>query len=394
MRQSFLKQFKEVKHALSAYPDFVYSKGDNAELDGLPVFLYHTIDPEVFEGHLIYLMENNYRTLSVHEFYEILTTKKKQESNRQVLLTIDDARSSVWRYAFPLLKKYKMNITVFIIPGVTEENAVVRKNLEDYWNENATIEEIKQLDPNDDTLCNWTEIKEMYNSGFVDIESHTLFHREVFSGPKISDFITPNTKFLPYNFIGSPYLSPKDASRKISKKEFIGLPIFESSPLMLARLQMIVSEDFKLKCRDIYQNSASENSTTNWKKEITKIVSDEAEMKKYFAFEDSLQDVKKDLMIAREIIQSKLDQNAGNHLCLPWTIGNETTISICKEIRVKSCFWGVLDTKKINRAGDDPFFICRLKNDFIFRLPGKGRKSLNSIYLYKIKRRLSGEKVF
>lgn len=158
---------------------------------------------------------------------------------------------------------------------------------------------------------------------------------------------------------------------------------------------MIISEQFKLKCRDIYQNSTSENPTTNWRLEIKKIVSDKAEMTKYFTFEqNSMHDVKQDLMIARQIIQSKLDQNAGNHLCLPWTIGNETTINICKEIGIKSCFWGVLENKKINKAADDPFFICRLKNDFICRLPGKGRKSLNSIYLYKIKRRLSGEKVF
>jgi len=49
---------------------------------------------------------------------------------------------------------------------------------------------------------------------------------------------------------------------------------------------------------------------------------------------------------------------------------------------------------KINNPGDDSVSNSRIKNDFIFRLPGVGRKSLYSIYKYKIKRRLLGEKVF
>ncbi len=396
MRHSLFKQLKEVKHAISGYPDFVYSKDDNFELDGIPVFLYHTIDPEVFESHLIYLKENNYQALDVNDFYKIILSKENQKNNKLVLLTIDDARSSVWRYAYPLLNKYQMHATVFIIPGVTEESTTYRENLFDLWNGKTDLNRIGELDPNDDTLCTWQEIIEMYNSGFVNIESHTLFHREVFVSKKIVDFITPKTSNIPYNFSGSAYFSEEDAGKKFDISEYYGLPIFESSPLMLAGAKLNVSSTFTSKCKEIYLNIGKYDQVKHdWKREVQSIVDDTKNSSKYFWIDaNSKQDVIQDLSLAREIIQSKLDNKTGNHLCLPWTIGNNITIQICKEIGISSCFWGLMDNKKINNPGDDPFYITRLKNDFIFRLPGKGRKSFVSIYNYKIKRRLSGEKVF
>jgi peptidoglycan/xylan/chitin deacetylase (PgdA/CDA1 family) len=52
-----------------------------------------------------------------------LTGAKPLLHNKSVLLTIDDARSSVWRFAYPLLKKYQMNAVVFIIPGWTKDSS-------------------------------------------------------------------------------------------------------------------------------------------------------------------------------------------------------------------------------------------------------------------------------
>ena len=124
-------------------------------------------------------------------------------------------------------------------------------------------------------------------------------------------------------------------------------------------------------------------------------VEDPSNSKKYFEFtSDSKNDVSEDLANAREIIQNKLDKDAGNHLCLPWTIGNDETINIVKDLGIKSCFWGALPIRRNYNFSRNPFFISRIKNDFIFRLPGKDRKSLPSIYSYKLKRRMSKDHVF
>jgi hypothetical protein len=69
---------------------------------------------------------------------------------------------------------------------------------------------------------------------------------------------------------------------------------------------------------------------------------------------------------------------------------------IIKQILIKTAIscTGVLPNKKIIKSNDDPYFIPRIKNDFLFRLPGINRKSLLSIYIYKLRRRISKEKVF
>jgi hypothetical protein len=40
-----------------------------------------------------------------------------------------------------------------------------------------------------------------------------------------------------------------------------------------------------------------------------------------------------------------------------------------------------------NRVGDSPFGIPRVKDDYIFRLPGEGRRPLLEIFLAKLRRR-------
>lgn len=383
----------EIKSLFAGYPKFVYSKNNIHNLDGIPVFVYHTIEPELFEAQLQYLKTNGYKTLSIYEFYDVLTKKKSFITDKMVLLTIDDARSSVWRYAYPLLEKYQMHATVFVIPGVTEEGKPFRKNLKDNWNNNSRLKEIDNIDKEDNTLCNWAEIKEMYNSGFVNIESHTLFHREIFKSTKIVNYISNDTSVIPYNFIGSPYYVKEKIGEQPTLSEYAGLPLFESDPLMFAGQKMEVSMEFISKCKDIYNNS--NGNDVDWKNQINNFVALESNNNKYFNYKNnSKKDTLEDLKLAREEIQKHLDSDAGNHLCLPWTKGNNKTVDICKELNIKSCFWGVLDNKKINRAGDDPYFVSRIKNDFIFRLPGEGRESLLQVYSYKIKRRLSGEKVY
>ena len=379
----------EIKSVFLGYPKFVYF---NINYNKTPVFVYHTIEPELFEFHLLYLKKNGYKTLTIHEYSEELNSKKSGY-NKSVLLTIDDARSSVWRYAFPLLKKHEMNATVFVIPGVTVESDKCRLNLFDAWKGDSSLEEIRNVDVNDNTLCTWQEISDMYKSGFVNIESHTLFHTEIFKSLKIVDFTAPDKKFMPYNFYGSPYLSSSAIGKTLNPDEYNGLPLFESEPLMLAGSRLNISSEFITRCKEIYNSKGHSDNT--WKIEIRNLAADSKNQKKYFDFaSNSKKEVTEDLANAREIIQNKLDKNAGNHLCLPWTIGNYETIKIVKELGIKSCFWGVLPLKKNNKFNDDPFFISRIKNDFIFRLPGKSRKSLFSIYYAKVKRRVSKEHIF
>ena len=73
-----------------------------------------TIDVTNFEKQLQYLQKQHYKTLTMDEFHRW----KKGELEvpyKSVLITFDDGFLSNYHYAFPLLKKYNMNATVFLI---------------------------------------------------------------------------------------------------------------------------------------------------------------------------------------------------------------------------------------------------------------------------------------
>lgn len=83
------------------------------------------ISVENFEQEMKFLHDFNFKTLTLEEFYKW----KKGELDvpfNSVLVTFDDGLLSNYKYAFPILKKYNINATEFIIgkfsnKEVTEE---------------------------------------------------------------------------------------------------------------------------------------------------------------------------------------------------------------------------------------------------------------------------------
>jgi peptidoglycan/xylan/chitin deacetylase (PgdA/CDA1 family) len=87
------------------------------------VLLYHkfneprspstSISTETFESHLAYLKNNSYNVISLDRLVEII--KKRQPfPPKTVVITIDDGYRSVYREAFPLLKRYEFPFAVFL----------------------------------------------------------------------------------------------------------------------------------------------------------------------------------------------------------------------------------------------------------------------------------------
>lgn len=106
------------------------------------------IDVQNFEEQLKYLSKHNYKTLTMDEFYE-WKQGKIDLPNKSVLITFDDGFLSNYHYAFPLLKKYNMNATVFLI-GEYVDYATQEEwdgNIKTYITHNL-IEKSKQEYPN------------------------------------------------------------------------------------------------------------------------------------------------------------------------------------------------------------------------------------------------------
>lgn len=102
------------------------------EIENFPEEKDWLIEVNNFEEQLKYLAKHNYKTLTTDEFFKW----KKGEISipyKSVLITFDDGFLSNYQYAFPLLKKYNMNATVFLIGQyMGEGNKEWKGNVKEY----------------------------------------------------------------------------------------------------------------------------------------------------------------------------------------------------------------------------------------------------------------------
>jgi len=79
------------------------------------------------------------------------------------------------------------------------------------------------------------------------------------------------------------------------------------------------------------------------------------------------------------------------HISFPWGAGSKIAVKLLKKGGYVSAYWRISPHRSVNKPGDDPFRIVRLKHDYIYRLPGRGRKSLPEIFGFKLFRRVTGK---
>ena len=125
------------------------------EKNNFPEEAEFTIDVNNFEEHLKFLKKHNYKTLTMEEFIKWKEGKLKIPL-KSVLITFDDGFLSNYEYAFPLLKKYNMNATVFVVGEFSNlANEVMwNGNIKTYMS-NSLIQQAKEEFPNID-FCSHT----------------------------------------------------------------------------------------------------------------------------------------------------------------------------------------------------------------------------------------------
>lgn len=124
----------------------------------VPVLMYHTIDskvdvttptvsPENFEMQMRFLKENHYNVVNPDKIIAYMTGKEKMPA-KTVAITVDDGLLNFYENAYPLLKKYKLPATIFIITD--------RIGMPGY--------------------LGWKELREISDSGLVEVGCHTKSH--------------------------------------------------------------------------------------------------------------------------------------------------------------------------------------------------------------------------
>jgi len=130
-----------------------------ADPSSVPILLYHRLGPvspdemtvttPVFEAQLKLIQDNGYKVIPLQVLMAALGDSAVAMPERAVVLTADDGHRTVYSDMFPLIKRFKIPVTLFIYPSAIS---------------------------NADYAMTWAQLAEMKASGLVDIQSHTYWH--------------------------------------------------------------------------------------------------------------------------------------------------------------------------------------------------------------------------
>jgi len=234
---------------------------------------------------------------------------------------------------------------------------------------------------------------EMDRSGHVDVQSHTTYHSSVFVDSRIIDFVNPEyvPSFLCSTF--NPVVRINNEDRYLAQPEW-GFPVYTRGASMVSEKRYIEDERLAGHCITYVRGNGGLDffARKRWRKELFGVVADYRKKYgcrgRYQTVDERKQEIKNDLLESRSIIEMKLGKEV-NHLCYPWYEGSKWGVKISSEVGYLANHWGIPGNKKvITRVGDDPYYISRMNDEYVFCLPGRQRKSLFTVMKEKYTRRL------
>jgi hypothetical protein len=90
--------------------------------------------------------------------------------------------------------------------------------------------------------------------------------------------------------------------------------------------------------------------------------------------DDQTHYIEEELARSRSVLNERLKTSSVAHICLPWGISGTRTEVLLKRTGYRSAFANRLRGQHAVHAGDDPYWLKRLPNHYITRLPGRGRQ--------------------
>jgi peptidoglycan/xylan/chitin deacetylase (PgdA/CDA1 family) len=121
---------------------------------------------KVLDEHFNYIA-NKYKTIYPDEY-------KKSLFHTQLCLVFDDAYFDFYYYIFPLLKKYKIKALLSVPVKYILDDIKIETKIRLHMSHNDMMKDnsYKQYG----CFCSWKELKEMSESGYVQIASHGYNH--------------------------------------------------------------------------------------------------------------------------------------------------------------------------------------------------------------------------
>ncbi|MGB9736386.1 MAG: polysaccharide deacetylase family protein [bacterium] len=310
----------------------------------IPVLYYHHVEPtdpispQVFESQMKYLISKGYTSISLNELYDFMIGNSNVP-RRSFVLTFDDGFYCNYRYLLPILQKYKLKATIFVVSGVRKQTINLEKREQSRGYPSRTGANIESSE----RFATWDELKLMLASGLVQVEDHSLFHDRIYINDKVVGFNTGLEFDWPIWGDKRPGTVKYQTGSYIAHKNFTGDPKLNEYLVKVLKQQGL---------------DPSIPDTTNILKKEYRAYRANNPVK--FIYESEANFVlrsKMDIEKSRKLIE----EHAGikpMFFCFPWGEYNNAVIDILKELGYK----GAITTDKgPNIKGGNPYKIRRFK---------------------------------
>lgn len=326
------------------YPGFLF--GLPLAGNEVPIFNYHEVTPEELAPDLEYLRDNGYVTLSLDEFTR--ASREKKRPRRCVMLTFDDAWSSFWSVALPLLRQYQVRAVLFA-PS--------------YWMSGAGP---------DGLFMNWAQLRDCVASGLVDVQSHAHRHALVHTGAQLAGFATPDT-LGHYHFFDWP-MRHNYGNHELGAPP-AGTPFYRASPLLSARRRYIENAEVNRLCRDFVAREgdrffAQPDADTRLREYYAQVAA--ARPGRWSSEQELERERATEFDCSRELFRQELGFTP-RYFAYPWMLGNARSLELAKRAGMAAAFGVGVDFRAARRRGLPVPVFGRLKGDWLRCLPGKGR---------------------
>ncbi len=370
---------------LGRYPAFV--TGGGLERGEIPVFVFHSAEPESFARKLQHLDRNGYVTLSLEEYVAMLRGRLAPRE-RAVLLTFDDGRGSVWSVAAPLLKRHGMRAVVFLVPGRVPTRAP-GPDLDDAARGRVAASAVLDRERGEAALLSWEEVLALAKTGLFEFQSHTLLHARVHTAPALAGFVTPATR-SGYAAFDQPLVRDGERDR-IGDEVPLGTPLLRSAPRTSDEPRFFEDEAFRRACVAAVADGGGALffERPGWEAELRARTGAVPARGRVETKPEQEAAIRRELKEARRLIEERTGRPAV-HLCYPWHVAGETARRLAAEAGYETAFCGKVEGVPITRPGGDLRRIARLGEDYLELLPGSGRGSLASLLGRKWRRRFGG----
>jgi len=243
--------------------------------------------------------------------------------------------------------------------------------------------------PDGDPLCTWPELSAM--TDVIDIQSHSLLHWIMFVSTKLAGFYSPDIRDR-WIGIDRPIARESGADR-IERDYPLGTPFYEMDSRLSDRPRVIEPSLPREICAGFVADNGGEAffKQRGWREKLNS-VHDNAAVGQKFSTEtegERTENILRCLAESKKIIENRLPGHEVRHICFPFTIAGQTALRMAEQTCYAAIYWGVAEPA--HARGVSVRSATRIKDDYIFRLPGEGRWPLRKVFSSKFWRRLGVE---